>query len=290
MDPLQLALEGLLALALGLLLLLEAGALLVQPRRVVPLPRNALAAVQLQDPAGHVVQEVAVVGDGDNGARVPLQVVFQPGHRLGVEVVRGLVQEQDVGPGEEQPAERHAAQLAPREHLHRRVARRAAERVHGHLEAAVQVPGVAGVDLLLDGALLLQQLGHLVVVHGFAQAVADPIELLQKRRRLRDPLGHHLADGLGGIQFRFLFQKADGVARRASGLADEVLLDARHDAQQRAFARAVETDDADLGAVEVRQVDVLEDRALAVVLADADHGVDDLVGFRAHGLDRLPLD
>src|SRR5690606_13786360 len=59
-DPLQLALEG--ALARGLLLLLQAQALplLLEPGRVVPLPRDPLATVQLENPLRHVVEEVAV--------------------------------------------------------------------------------------------------------------------------------------------------------------------------------------------------------------------------------------
>ena len=69
-DPFQLALQGLLALALGLFLAPHALLLLLQPRGVVALPRNAVAAIQLQDPAGHVVEKVAIVGDGDHGALV----------------------------------------------------------------------------------------------------------------------------------------------------------------------------------------------------------------------------
>src|SRR3712207_8102596 len=38
--------------------------------------------------------------------------------RLGVEVVRRLVEEKEVGRGEEQPAERHAPPLAARERRH----------------------------------------------------------------------------------------------------------------------------------------------------------------------------
>ncbi len=46
--------------------------LLLEPGRVVALPRDAVAAVEFEDPAGDVVEEVAVVGDRDDGARVLL--------------------------------------------------------------------------------------------------------------------------------------------------------------------------------------------------------------------------
>src|SRR5207253_1314675 len=82
------------------------------PGSIIPLPGDALAAIQLQDPAGHVVQEVAVVGDRDHGTRVVLEKVLQPGHRFGVQVVRGLIQQQQVRPLEQEPAQRHAPPLA----------------------------------------------------------------------------------------------------------------------------------------------------------------------------------
>ena len=118
--PLELALER---AALGrLLLLLDRQPLLLlgEPARVVPLPRNARAAVEFQDPARDVVQEVAVVGDRDDGAGVFRQVPLEPGDGLGVEMIGRLVQEKQVGPLEQDLAERDAALLAARESSTRR--------------------------------------------------------------------------------------------------------------------------------------------------------------------------
>jgi hypothetical protein len=111
-DPLELALERLLSLPLRLLLVGEALLLLLQPRRVIALPGNAAAAVELEDPAGDVVEEVTIVGDGDDRAGIRLQVVLEPGDRFGVEVVGRLVEQQDVGLLQQQPAESDAAALA----------------------------------------------------------------------------------------------------------------------------------------------------------------------------------
>src|SRR5664279_5191744 len=58
--PLQLALERPLARAFRLLLDLEAGFLLLEPRGVVALPGDARAAVELENPARDVVEEVAL--------------------------------------------------------------------------------------------------------------------------------------------------------------------------------------------------------------------------------------
>src|SRR6185503_16466075 len=56
--PLELALEHALERALLLLLDLQSLLLLLQPGCVVALPGNTVAAVELQDPAGNVVEEI----------------------------------------------------------------------------------------------------------------------------------------------------------------------------------------------------------------------------------------
>ena len=102
--PLELAGERPL-LGVGLLLLARhALELLLEPARVVAAERDAPAAVELEDPLRDVVEEVAVVGDGDDGARVLLEEALEPVDRLGVEVVGGLVEQQQVGMLEQQPA------------------------------------------------------------------------------------------------------------------------------------------------------------------------------------------
>jgi hypothetical protein len=79
---------------------------------VVALEWNAVATVQFQDPAGDVVQEVAVVSDGHNGAVVIMQEALQPGHGFGIQVVGRLVQQEHVRAGQQQAAQGHTAALA----------------------------------------------------------------------------------------------------------------------------------------------------------------------------------
>ncbi len=95
-DPVQLALERPLAPRFLLLFDLEALLLLFEPGRIVALPRNARAAIEFQDPTRDVVQEVPVVRDRDHRARVVLQKVLEPLHRLRIEVVGRLIEEQQV--------------------------------------------------------------------------------------------------------------------------------------------------------------------------------------------------
>src|SRR5207247_8262581 len=72
-DPLELALERAPPRHIGLLLLLESPVLLLEPGRVVALPRDAVASVELEDPACDVVEEIQVVGDRDDRPGVLLQ-------------------------------------------------------------------------------------------------------------------------------------------------------------------------------------------------------------------------
>ncbi len=133
---------------------LEAVLLGLQVGGVVALVGVGLAPVELEDPLGDVVEEVPVVGDGEDGAGVRREVVLQPLHRLGVEVVGGLVEQQQIRLLEQELAQRDAATLTTREPVDEPVAGRAAQRVHGLVETAVEVPGVGVVELGLQVARL----------------------------------------------------------------------------------------------------------------------------------------
>ncbi len=54
------------------------------------------------------VEEVAIVRDEDVTERVALKVALEPVARLQVQMVRGLVEQQQVGPGEQQFGESDA--------------------------------------------------------------------------------------------------------------------------------------------------------------------------------------
>ena len=160
------------------------------------MPSNgiALAAVELEDPAGDVVEEVPVVGHGDDRAGVLGEVALEPRDRLGVEVVRRLVEEEQVGRAEQQAAERDAAALAAGELRDVGVGGRQAQRVHRVLELRVEVPRVGRLDLVLDAGHLVG--GLVAVVH---RELVEPVE---QRLRLGDAVLDVALDVLGLVELR----------------------------------------------------------------------------------------
>jgi hypothetical protein len=82
---------------LRLFFLLQPVLLLLEPAGIIALVRNAAAAIEFEDPAGHIIEEVAVVGDRDDGAGIVLEKALEPRHRLGIQVVGRFVQQQQIG-------------------------------------------------------------------------------------------------------------------------------------------------------------------------------------------------
>ncbi len=156
--PFELASEGLLACLVAALFARQAVVLLLEPARVVAFEGHPLASFQLEDPLGHVVEEVPVVGDRHDGARVVAEEPFEPVDRLGVEVVGRFVEQQQVGAAEQQAAQGDTAALATGEHGHVGVVGWAAQRVHGDVDVAFERPGVGGGDLVFEDRLLLADL------------------------------------------------------------------------------------------------------------------------------------
>ena len=128
-NPLQLLLDGLVARGFLLGFLLQASVLLLQPRGIVAFEGNALATVELENPARDIVEEVTVVGDGDHGAGVIVQEALQPGDGLGVQVVGRLIQQQHVGAREQQAAEGDTAAFTTGQHADIGIPRRQAQRL-----------------------------------------------------------------------------------------------------------------------------------------------------------------
>ena len=67
-----------------------------------------LAVFEMQDEFGRGVQEIAVMADDQHGAAIAAQEILQPQHAFEIEVVGGLVQQQEIGAREQNGRKRHA--------------------------------------------------------------------------------------------------------------------------------------------------------------------------------------
>jgi len=221
--------------------------------------------LQLEDPLRDVVEEVPIVGDGDDGPRVLLEEALQPLHGFGVEMVGRLVEEEQVGVLEQEASEGDAALLAARQGRDVGVVGRTAQGVHGDVDVPLDVPGADCVDPVLERRLLgpdglvvgvrLGPLGH----HGVV-----PVDEVPDGS---DAVEHVALDVLGRVQLRLLREVADGEARGQPRIPDEPVIEAGHDPEQAGLAGAVRPDHADLGAGIERDRDVLEDRPIRRVVA-----------------------
>src|SRR5262249_9689136 len=160
---------------------------------------------------------------------------------------------------EEQAAEGDAPPLAARDLRHVHVAGRHPERVNRELDGTIEVPGVRGVDLVLQARLLLEQLLHLVGLDGLTELRADLLEPGGGRAGRGAASPEVAAAVLRGIELGLLRQMADPEAGGGNRLAQKIAVDARHDAEQRGLAGAVGAEHADLRPVEEREPDAPED-------------------------------
>ena len=213
------------------------------------------AAVELEDPAGDVVEEVAVVRDGDDGAGVVREEALEPRDRLGVEVVRRLVEQQQVGRGEQQPAERDAPPLAAGERRRRRGRRRAGAARPSRGRAArrgsrrrggrsAPAPSPCSASSASKSA------------SGSANAAEISLKRSSRSRSGADAVLDVAAHVLGRVELGLLLRAGRRSRPAASSPRPRGLLDAGHDPQQRRLAGAVRPEHADLRAGQERERDV----------------------------------
>ena len=188
-------------------------------------------------------------------------------------MVGRLVEEQDVGLGQKQLAQRHATSLTARQADHIGIGRRAAQGVHRHLDLVFEIPQILGIDDVLELCPLLRRLVG-VVHHQFVIAIENGL-------LVGNALHHVFHDGLVGIEMRLLRQIADGRAFRRPGFTGEFGVMAGHDLQQRRLTRAVRAEDADLGIGVEGEMDVVENLLVPISLGEAGHVIDELASHGA---------
>ena len=279
LDELHLALDR-ARLGLGLLLGAEVTLhALPVVRAVVAAEHRQAAVAELPDAGDGRVEERPVVRGDQQRAGAPAQVLLEPLDGVDVEVVRGLVQHEQVRVGDDEPGEgrpgllaarerrRRAQPLVPREPEARErlvdplVQRVAAKDVEPVLE--VRVPGPGGVPVVLEP---LQLDGHRLEVRG---AVADGCPQVRRRHERL-------------VEVRLLAQQPEAQSSPPGHGAAVGLVAAGHDPQQRRLAGAVGADEADPLAGGDGGVDAVEDDE------GADLADDPLEAHEAHAPDSGP--
>jgi hypothetical protein len=188
-----------------------------------------LLHLQMHDLAHDLVEEVAVVADEQHGVRIALEEILQPQGRLEVEMVRGLVQQQQVGLAEEDGGECHAHAPAAGE-----VAAGALLLLGVEAEAVQDRRGARGGAVGLDVGEPCMDVGDAVRIGGMlglgqqggALAVGHQDGVYQALRPRRGLLRHH----------------ADASAVGQRDIAGIGMQLARDQLQQRRLAGAVAAD------------------------------------------------
>ena len=144
-----------------------------------------------------------------------VKVLFQPLYALGIKMVGRLVQQQYIGLLQQQAAQCHAAALTTGQHTCLLVLGRTAQGIHGLLQTVVYVPGIGGIDHILQFGLAGHQGVHLVlvlIVFRQLELMVYLIVLLKGVINLLHALHDHLLDCLVGVQLRLLRQIAHAVS------------------------------------------------------------------------------
>ena len=276
LHPFQFAFERFLSLGFTAFFDFQTLALLLEPSGVIAFPRNAFSAIEFQNPARHVVQEVPVVGDGDDGPFVLGEMLLQPVHAFGVEVVGGFIEQKDGGLLQQQTTEGHPSSFTTRELVHRSIGGWATQGFHGHVQPGIKIPSASKFELFLQVALLLEKFLHLFGRHLLGELLVDGVVIREHLFHVVHAFFHNFEHGPGFTGQGFLFEVPDGIAASGGDLAFVFGVDTSHNFEQGGFARPVESQDADLRAVVERKRDIFDDLFAVDGLGDAHHGINDL--------------
>ena len=145
------------------------------------------AAVEFDDAVGDVVEKGAVVGDQQQRALEILQQLFQPGDRIQIQVVGGLVEQQHIGLGHQRAAQGDAL-LQPTGERADQPRAIDIEPVQGLVDALLPVPRTDVFDAFLHpGQVVVFIVDFIALAQGFGlgHALADDF----KDRRVGAQLG-----------------------------------------------------------------------------------------------------
>ena len=207
-----------------------------------------LALAEVQNGPDRAIEKLAVVADDQHGVRIVGQILLQPECTFQVEVVGGLVEQQQIGLGEQHRAECDAH--AP---------------TAGELGTGAALGGIVEAEAGQDagGARwsgVRTDVGQALVDQGDALGIVRGLGFLEETVALRVG-GQHEFDQAVGAARRLLGHPADAHCARQADAAVVGMQLAGDQLEQRGLARAVATDESDLMPGRNADRGFVEDRA-----------------------------
>ena len=194
--------------------------------------------LELQHRGAHRLEEPAVVGHEDHRGVHRREPLLQPFERGDVEVVGGLVEQQQVGVARERASQRGTGELAAREGVERTVEVALVEAQPAHGGHRPLAPGVAArvLEPGLGAGVAVERAG----VRGAARhPLLEVRQLLLQRQQVAAAFKHVVAQGQLALARRTLVVQRDARALRQDELAEVHRGLAGEHAQQRGLPGAV---------------------------------------------------
>ena len=233
---------------------------------VVAAIADEFALANLDDAADEAVEKFPVVRDDENRAGITVQIILKPQQRFEVEMVRRLVEHQQVRLLREQPGEVRAHDPAAAHFLRRpvKILFAKAETREDLLRLGLDLIAIQFVEAIVDivvNFLRVQRLDWMIRLPGFD----DAAESREFRRNGHRHLHHRLVTGGRA----FLRQITDRDVALSHDLAVVRRGFSEDEGKERGLARAVRADQPEAVATIDLQRDVGKQSPSAVCLADA---------------------
>ena len=213
--------------------------------------RECLAKADFDNARGNRFEKITVVRHKDDRAGEALEKAFEPVDRLGIEVVRGLIQKQEVGLGSQRTAESDTALLSAGERPDQGIKRRSVQRTGKGFDAGLEIPAIRMLDKLKELVQLsIAPLAAFVAAHPLHEVSSAGLDVFENRSC--------------GIEFEFLREVAGAKPTAARDFACVGIVRSGEDFEEACLATAVAPHETDFFTWGNGQRDTVEEDMIAV--------------------------
>ena len=227
-----------------------------------------LPPVHFDHAVDDAIEEVSVVGHQHQRHLAADQPVLDPVDHLGIEVIGGFVEQQQVRAAEQQLGQRHAATFTPRQVCAPRVRIDETQPVDRRQHLVLDVVPAVRLELLLETSLATHELVEMIGIGGRRHLLVDRIERGLNAAVICQRLADRVADRRLRIENRLLIQHADRQPATHGTVAGIGLLGPGKDPHQGRLARAVPSDQRDPIRFAHQEIHAAQQRLVAVGLGD----------------------